>query len=327
MGLQTQADAQFLKKLGSAIDKGMKKLDQVTSVLESATGKNNGSTNSPDNEERMIGKPIKIGPSTLIKYGNNPGMNINWQGLYRIYGSTVVTSYFQFINEAELKLTVDFGFFSSDNYALDNQGRKFRDESLAAGNRIAGPTSIEPDARSLYTVNYQDVPASVKEMQMVLIKLASNVGQNSGVCRYSFRVNDVPIRILPAMTAKGIIGEQKLLIGSAIEDLPQAFPFLYDAYTVTTEEDEGETMTIVHFTKNGQETMTAISNDQKTIANIDVFTSDVYVKVGEYFYSCGSKMARMTMERGITKDEYGNVSYQGVYFDKDSDGMVCGIHI
>ena len=156
----------------------------------------------------------------------------------------------------------------------------------------------------------------------------SNLGQQTGGHHYSFRINDAPISILPAVTAKGIYGQQKVLIGQTIASLPKAFPYVYDAYTVSTEEDEGETTTIVTFTLNGQETMTAISNDNKTIANIDIRTSAVYAKVGRNYYCCGNQMRFLKGERGTSEDpDYGQVSYQGMYFDEDEQGNICTIHI
>lgn len=331
MGFQAPADAQFLKKLGDAIEKGAKKLDQATEKLDKALGgsqtQGSGTTQQTSKEGKMIGQPVKIGQSTLSKYGDNPGMNINWQGLYRIYGSTVVTAYFQLINEGELKLSVSF-WESDRNYALDQQGRQYWDTSAMAGNRRVGAYSLEPGAKALYTFNYQDVPASVKEMQMVLLGPDSNIGEQTWGHKYSFRINDAPITILPAITDKGIYGEQTLLIGQSIAQLPKTFPYLYDNFTVTEDDDEGETTTIITFTLGGQETMTAISTDQKTIANLDVRSPNVYVLVGREYYCCGNQIRFLKSESGVIEDpDYGQVSYQGIYFDEDDQGNICTIHI
>lgn len=132
------------------------------------------------------------------------------------------------------------------------------------------------------------------------------------------------------MTANGIYGEHKVLIGSAISALPKSFAGLYDAYTVSTEDDEGETITTITFTQGGRETMTAIGYDQKTVANIDVSTPNVYVLVGKTYYTCGSKMSSLKNEPGVKVDDndYGTiVSYQGMFFDEDDRGYICAIHI
>lgn len=335
LGVQTQADAQFLKKLGDAIEKGAKKLNQTAEKLDKALGgsQTQGSgtaanaSNQTNKEDQMIGQTVKIGQSTLAKFGDNPCVDINWQGLYRIYGSTIVSASFQLINMGELRVSVSW-HDSARNYALDTQGRQYRDEAALAANRTVGPYHLEPGAKALYSFNYEDVPASVQEMQMVLLGVNSNLGQQTGGHHYSFRINDAPISILPAVTAKGIYGQQKVLIGQTIASLPKVFPYVYDAYTVSTEEDEGETTTIVTFTLNGQETMTAISNDNKTIANIDIRTSAVYAKVGRNYYCCGNQMRFLKGERGTSEDpDYGQVSYQGIYFDKDEQGNICAIHI
>ena len=330
MGVQTQADAQFLKKLGDAIEKGAKKLDQATQALDKAIGgsqtQSSGTTQQTSKEEKMIGQPVKIGQSTLTKYGDNPGMNINWQGLYRISGNTVVTAYFQLINEAELKLSVSF-WESDRNYALDQQGRQYWDTPAMEGNRRVGASSIEPGAKALYTFNYRDVPASVKEMQMVLLGPGSSIGEETWGHKYSFRINDAPITILPAITGEGIFGEQKVLIGQAIASLPKAFPYLYDAYTVSKEDDEGETITTVTFTLKGQETMTAVSYDNTTVANITVTTPNVNAKVKDTYYTCGAKYEMLKNINGVEVDDFGRASYQGIFFDEDDNGKIYSIQI
>ena len=69
-------------------------------------------------------------------------------------------------------------------------------------------------------------------------------------------------------------------------------------------------------------------SDQKTIANIDVRTPNVYARVGRNYYSCGNQMRFLKGESGVTEDpDYGQVSYQGLYFDEDTEGNICTIHI
>ena len=335
--VQMQADAQLLKKLGKAIDKGLEKLDKAADALEKVAGgvpqqTQNTSTNKnrqTADAGKVIGQPVKIGQSTLTKLGDNPGVDINWQGLYRIYGNTVVTAYFQLVNKGELKAGISFDG-STKNYALDNQGRQYWDEAAMAGNRRIGANSIEPGTKSLYTFNYVDVPASVKEMQMVLFGLMSYIGNQGQWHEYGFRINDAPIRVLPAVTAKGIVGEEQVLVGQSIAQLPKSFPMLYDRYTVSTEDDEGDVITIVTFTLEGQEVMSAVSYDRKTIDNISLTTAKVYFRVGQSYYTCGTPMNKIKYTSGVQTDEtdYGTiVSYQNMTFDEDTDGNICTVHI
>ena len=321
--VQMQADAQLFKKIGNAIGKGADALEKVVGGVPLSTQNFRQTTDAG----KATGQPVKIGQSTLTKLGDNPGVDITWQGLYRIYGNTTVTAYFQLVNKGELKAGISFDG-SAKNYALDNQGRQYWDEAAMAGNRRIGANSIEPGTKALYTFNYVDVPASVKEMQMVLFGLISYIGEQGQWHEYGFRINDAPIGILPAITPKGIFSEQKVLIGSDMAALPKTFPYLYDAYSVSKEDDEGETITTVTFTLNGQETMTAVSYDNSTIANITVTTPNVYVKVKDTYYTCGTKYAILKSIYGVEVDpDYGRASYQGIYFDEDDDGKICSIQI
>ena len=335
--VQAQADAQLLKKIGNAIGKGLEKLDKAADALNKATDalpQQTQSTNANQNQQtadaaKVIGQPVKIGQSTLTKIGDNPGVDINWQGLYRIYGSTVVTAYFQLVNEGELKTSISFDG-SKKNYALDTQGREYWDEAVMAGNRRPGAYSIEPGTKSLYTFSYVDVPASVQEMQMVLFGLISHIGEQGQWHEYGFRINDAPIRILPVINAKGIYGQQQVLLGQSIAQLPKSFPLLYDNYTVSKEEDEGDIVTLVNFTLEGQEVMNAISYDQKTIDNINLSTAKAYFRVGQNYFACGTPMSKIKYLSGVQRDEtdYGTiVSYQDMTFDEDTDGNICTVHI
>ena len=74
--------------------------------------------------------------------------------------------------------------------------------------------------------------------------------------------------------------------------------------------------------------MTAGVSEEKTIENIDVRTPNVYARVGRNYYSCGNQMRYLKGESGVTEDpDYGQVSYQGLYFDEDTEGNICTIHI
>ena len=118
-----------------------------------------------------------------------------------------------------------------------------------------------------------------------------------------------------------------MLIGQTIASIPKAFPYLYDAYTLSKEDDEGETITTVSFTLKGQETMTAVSYDNTTIANITVTTPNVNAKVKDTYYTCGTQHNLLKSIYGVEVDDYGRASYQGIYFDEDDDGKICSIQI
>ncbi len=330
MGVQTQADAQLLKKIGNAIDKGAKKLDQVTDALSKAAGGNQSQTGNNNKAEKLISS-VKVGPTTVASYGDLQGMAINWIGAYRIYGSNDVAMRYQHVNTSGIRLSIAEGEGYGTAYAIDTQGQRYANTHFFMGGKgmsYSNGCIMTPGTKDLVVLTFRGVPLGISNLQSVFIGATVGcVDQNTAGHYGSYRITNIPISLLPSMTAKGVFGEQKVLIGSSIASLPKSISFLYDNYTVKTEEDEGEKITTVTFTLKGRETMTAISNDQKTIANIDVLTPNVHVLVGESYYTCGSLMSRMKMERGILKDEYDNVSYQNIFFDEDTEGKICAIHI
>lgn len=323
-GFQASADAQLLKKIGKALDK-------VANAAEALTGNNKQqSTTQTNGEDKQIGQPIQIGPATLTLHGDNLGVGFRWIRAERIKGSTAVTLRFQLENQAGVKLGIGMGEGYAPAYILDQQGNRYAPSYV----RFAGMTMqyaisgwLAPDATDASAMQFGGVPTTLSTLQMAYIGVQHHP-ENSGGHQCSFRLKNVPISLLPIVNAKGVFGEQEVRVGQTIASLPKTFGGLYDAYTITKEEDEGEVITTVNFTLGGRDVMTAISNDERTIANIDVSSADVYVLVNQKYYTCGSRMANLKFENGVQVDEdYGQVSYQGMYFDEDIDGNICTIHI
>ena len=325
LGAQPQADAQFFKKLGNAIDKTAKAvdkaLDKAGEILDSPnqaktqSAKNNNKAQTA-NTDNAVTKTIQIGSSTLTMSGDNPGTNINWMGLYRIYGSTTVSSYFQLINEAELKVTISF---ENDNYTLDPQGQQYWDVAANSGNRTIGPWNLEPAVKGMYSFHFQDVPASVTQMQMVHISLSSYLGENGRPYWYSFRIQDAPIKILPALTDKGIFGERQIKLGQNISSLPATFDGVYDRFTITDENDEGDIVKVIHFYLNGEETLTAVSDDKTTIGSMSVNAPVVYVKIGRGYYRCGDSINFEDEMKCERVGDYETLTYKGVWLNASED--------
>ncbi len=333
MGVQTQADAQFLKKLGDAIEKGTKKLDQATEKLDKALGgsqtQNAGTANA---NTKAVTKTFQSGPTSIKTEGDLRGLEISWVGASRIYGSNSVSLRYRHVNNGDQRLRIGLGEGNGSTltYAIDGQSRRYGCENVFIGGKglnYANGCIMEIGTRDLVVLRFDNVGTSVGSFETVVA--GGTVGYESSSWNYvTLTATNIPISILPAITAKGVFGEQKVLIGQNIADLPKTFSNLYDAYTVSKEEDEDETTTIITFTLKGQETMTAIVGDQNTIDNIDVHSTNVYARVGREYYSCGSQIRFLKSESGVAEDpDYGQVSYQGLYFDEDTEGNICTIHI
>ena len=88
------------------------------------------------------------------------------------------------------------------------------------------------------------------------------------------------------MTNKGIGND--IVLGTALDALPQQVEGLYDKVVITQQEDEGETTTVADFTLAGKAVMTGGSIDGKTLSNISIATDKVVIKSGEKTWNIGS---------------------------------------
>lgn len=321
-GVQIHADAQILKKIGNAIDKAAKTTEQVLG------SSNNNQNKSKDGANKPVSQ-MKVGDTSIKISGDMYGLELNWIGAQRIYGSTNVNLKYQLFNKSDSERNVALGESNSNVYVIDQGGNRYICTNVflsGKGMQYSNQGNIAAGTKDLHVLRFSEVPTSVTRLDNAIFGILVYAG--TAVWNIpEITLSNIPISLLPSITAKGICGEQKVLIGSAISQLPKTFAHLYDDFTINTEDDESETITTINFTYGGKTVMTAISNDQKTIANIDVYTPDVYVRVDGIYYTCGDKFNRIKYANGITKDDYGNVSYQNIYFDEDTNGNLCAIHI
>ena len=323
-GVQTQTSAQVLKKIGQAIGKVANAAEKITQGTNSQQSQGTATDKQPVSQ-------TQAGQTTIKIEGNMRGLELKWVGALRIYGSTNVNLRYQFVNTSSNQLNVGIGEWNSDSqvYVTDSNGNRYDCQHVfmgGSGMQFSNGCKMAAGVKDMVTLRFANVPTNVMSLDKAIIRFMVGINSNEWN-KPTIMLSDIPISLLPSITAKGVCGEQKVLIGSTISALPKTFANLYDAYTVSTEDDEGETVTTITFTLNGQETMTAISNDQKTIANIDVRTPNVYVLVGKTYYTCGNRLNKLKGESGTQTDDYGNVSYQNMYFDEDTQGNICAIHI
>lgn len=319
-GNQTQADAQFLKKLGKALDK-------VAAATESLTQKANTTqtTNADEDiDERLVGKPVKVGVSTVSTHGDNQGLVINWLGAERIKGSDNVTVHYQLINQAGLTLNVSMGSAGKQGgtYLLDQQGRKYSETLINMGGlsmRYDNGCEIAADTKIRCSTTFENVPNTVNNLQMAYLSYSLTVGSETWGHGGSFRIKDIPIRQLPIINAKGIFGETQVRLGDKIASLPKTFDGLYDTYTIGNEDFEGETYQVLTFTLNGKETMSAISYDNQTIDYIIVKSPNVYCLIHKRYYTCGSNIDYEESQSDFSMNDYGCPIYNGMTFNKELD--------
>ncbi len=321
LGANCHADAQFLKKLGNAIDKATKTVDNVANTILGDSNMNK----SQSKKEKRVGKPVQIGNTTIECYGDNPGMGFNWIGAERRYGGYTVHVSFQLENQTYQEMHVEMSSMQGNpSYLLDLDGNKYNCGSYNLDNFTAENAwvTIAEDSKVQGHIYVGDVPSNVKELQLVY--LGFHVNRN----KCSYRLKNVPIKLLPAITNKGIFGASQIKLGDKITTLPKTFEGLYDSYVVEDINDEDSDFEkVVNFYLKGKEMFTGFSYNGTTIEYIVVTTPLVATKIHGKFYRCGENVSGLRYKGGFTEGIYGELIYNDVSFDEDEEGKVCAIRI
>ena len=108
-------------------------------------------------------------------------------------------------------------------------------------------------------------------------------------------------------------GNQVIMLGDKLADLPKAIEGLYDAFTMDEVENmDGDMETDVTFTLNGEDMFRAISYDKTTIAWISVGSPKIRFKVHDKFYGTGDDLSE---EVKAKPDDFGwDDAFGGIYF-------------
>ena len=319
MGAQAQGDAQLLNKIGKALNK-------VNEVAKAISGKSQPTTTGNADEERVVGRPVVVGTTTVSTHGNNQGLTINWFGAERIYGSSVVTVGYQLVNTSGLQMNVRMGEAThTGSYLLDGTGRKYAGPMVNLGSftmRYDNNCRIASGAKVRCGMSFEDVPSNVTSLQMAMLGFDLSLGNDTRGYQGSFRAKNIPVRLLPVITSKGIYGDNQLRLGDRIGSLPKSFSGLYDAFTVADEDFEGDVYKLITFTKNGKETLTAISYDRQAIGQISVKTPGVYCLINNRYYACGQSIANQKISMGLQEDDYGRMLYNGIAIEEDNNQQI-----
>lgn len=316
-GVQGQANAQLFKKLGNAIEKAAKTVDDVANTVLGESGTTKGKTK--DNSKKVNGKPYTIGDTKISIIGDNPGVSITKLHATRVYGSKDVILNMQFYNSSDdsWKIYTEIGYC----VAIDDNGNQFKKGGVDMGsgeftiyrtaNTILDDTKL--NTRVLFShVNLDDT--RFKRVEMNYYYLDNDCNTHNG----TFRMDNVPINLLPSLKADGIYGEGKVLVGAAIASLPASIPYMYDNYTTSQfSNKEGKTYKLVTFTLDGEVMFKAISADQSTISYICVDTPYVQFKVGENFYKIDDYLYRD--DKFCTPNANGDLTFKGLTLKREKN--------
>lgn len=289
-GAQSQANAQFFKKLGNAIDKASKTVENVADAILGEP-----SNNSDSKKARMIGKAYQIGETKVSQYGqNDSGFKITNLSCTRVYGSKKVILNYQLYNTTEYSYDIIMGFHEMAGEGtcllVDHEGTQYRHgwTDLGEGSEMFSLYDCQKNAKILDDTKLNcrlliaDVSSKVKSFKRAELPIAYIAKNQTWHANCTFRLENIPITLLPSLKADGVHGEGNVLLGDSIKAIPQSIYMMYDRYTITDYPDKNIKM--FTFFKDGETMFKALSYDQATIALIIIDTPNVPFKVGDNFY-------------------------------------------
>ena len=303
-GVQGQANAQFLKKLGNAIENVAKKIDHAASSIL--------------NGQSKTSKSYQLDNTKVSITGDNPGVNMTKLHATRVYGSKDVILDLQLCNNSD----ESWKLYSDIDYcvAVDDHGNQYKKGGVDMGsgrfedertsNTILDDTKM--NMRLLFNhVNLDET--RFKRVDMGYYYSDPESKTHNG----AFRMDNVPITLLPSLKGDGVYGEGKVLIGSVIEDLPQSIPYMYDSYKTSQLNKNGKTYTVVTFTLDGNVMFKGISSDNTSIKYICVETPHVQFKVGEHFYQVDQYLYQD--DQVCSPNASGDLTFKGLLFKREEN--------
>lgn len=298
------AHAQFLKKLGNALEKVA----------------NAGKKNDNSGLGRQLGKSIQLGSMTMSAYGDNPGVGFNFGRCYREGGLVVLT--FQFPSQAQrdVENVCIRNYGDDETEVFGKGGAKYGIGKIAFGNRESSEGVSDNVRQGGLTNGYiviTGVPASETSLGRVVFRSTGQYPMDAIVHRYSFVLENVAIEpgqtvaaagwTMPAggwkLTAQGVgpIG-----IGAAVSSLPASVGGLYGKVR-----RDGTTL---YFEFGGEDVMTAETAGGR-ITQLRVYGKNVGIDVAGRTFRVGGDTDALKALKGVRGNSY------------DDDAVFEGIHI
>ena len=309
MGVQTQADAQFFKKLGNAIDKAAKKVDQVASTVLGEPSTNT----TGNNEARAVGKPYQIGDTKVTIRGESmPDIVISDLSAARIYGDNRVLFNFQLNNTSmEKSYSINMGIGDNDHTIfVDANGNQFSHGWTDLGNDpftlydCTKNAKILDDTKLNCRMLIAEVPTRVTAFKRGDLHISFMGSQDTWPTRVFYRLDNIPIKLRPCLRRDGVHGEADILLGSTIASLPNAVDSIYDSYTVQDYEFAGKATKLVTFTLGNEPVLYALSYNHTTLDLMVLNSSHICFKVGEHYYRVGSFLTYEDAKFCTKQDEH-----------------------
>ncbi|MGM9705493.1 MAG: hypothetical protein ACI3YB_05840 [Prevotella sp.] len=298
-------NAQFLKKLGKALDKIGQTVDKI---------------NGGDNQ---IGNTVKIGNMTLTAYGDNPGVGFNYQGCYRKDGR--VLFYFQLPSQGQKDVENIWikNYEPNETVVYGSDGKKYNISLIVIGeSRSSEGLSVNlPAGGFVNGVLVIDAPASAKTLSRVILNCTGQYHNDASTHNYRFVISNIPIEEMPKeeisdatytkpaegwmLTAEGV-GPCK--IGAKTSAMPAKVDGLYDKV-------EGDNE--YKYVYLGEKHVMSLTCSSGVIVGIQLANETVGVKVGTKIFRIGGNadlLKKQSGVKGVTYNDdavYNNIRFTG----------------
>ena len=179
------SQAQFLKKLGKALDKVSQAVDKAVPA---------SSNNDPMN--RQIGNAVKLGDMTMTAFGDNPGIGFTFGSCYRENGNVYLV--FQYPNQSkrDIENVGIYNYEPNETFVYGPTGNKYNIAMIGLGDsRSSEGVSVNIPAGGFangYLV-ITGVPADVNNIGKVIFNSAGQYVNDAIMHRYRFVLDNVAI--------------------------------------------------------------------------------------------------------------------------------------
>lgn len=179
------SQAQFLKKLGKALDKVSQSVDKVASA-----------TSNNDPLSRQIGNAVKLGDMTMTAYGDNPGIGFTFGSCYRENGNVYLV--FQYPNQSkrDIENVGIYNYEPNETFVYGPTGSKYTIAMIGLGDsRSSEGVSVNIPAGGFATgyLVITGVPADVNNIGKVIFNSAGQYVNDAIMHRYRFVLDNVAI--------------------------------------------------------------------------------------------------------------------------------------
>lgn len=300
------AEAQFLKKLGNALEK----LDKASK---------SGKKDANGGLGRQLGKSISVGSMTMTAYGDNPGVGFNFGRCYRDGDRVILT--FQYPNQGKRDVeNVWIRNYGDDATTVYGRGGvAYRIGYIEFGGRESSEGVSANVPNGGYANGHlviEGVPETETTLDKVVFRSTGQYPMDAVTHRYAFVLQNVTIEPQQSASAGGDVtmpaggwkitkeGVGPVRIGASATSLPASVAGLYSKRRI----EDGS----VYFELDGEDVMYAETSGGK-ITGLQVSGRNVGLDVNGKTFRTGDDTDALKALKGVKGNSYSDdAEYEGV---------------